>query len=96
MEQALACLASSSGAADPMTVVFNSKGEAVVENQFHIRDVQAPGCHVCGHQQGNAAIPEGVHSCGALLLAQITMYGSCLHCSRERIRAQALANRGRL
>ena len=55
-------LASSASPANPVYVVFYCHGEAVVDDVFHVRDVQASRRHVCGDKDVDPAsfeLPEG-------------------------------------
>ena len=76
------CLASPACTADAVAVVLHSQGEGVIQDELHVRNVQASCCHICGHQQGRAAVPERLHGCCALVLTEVAMNAGHLQAKR--------------
>ena len=49
------------------------RGDVVVDDGVHVRDVDAPGGHVGGHQDRHLPVPETLHDAVAVLLGQVSV-----------------------
>ena len=70
------CLSCAPCPANAVHIVLCCEREGVVDDKFHIRNVQTPGGNVCGNEQGHRSRFEGLHSLAPLLLADVSM-NSC-------------------
>ena len=58
-----------------MYVGLGGAGELVVDHVLYVGDVQAPGRHICGHQEPVLAGREPVQVLKTLLLTELDMMG---------------------
>ena len=80
------------GAADAVGVMFVVAGDVVVDDGVHVRDVDAAGRHVGGHEDGQFAVPEVLHDLVALFLGEVAV--EAVH--REAEAGQLVGQRGRI
>ena len=85
-----ALLFGAAGAADAVGVVLVLAGHIVVDDGIHVRDVNAAGGNVRSHQNGQLAVPEGLHDLVALLLGEVAV--QAVH--REAQPCQLVCQRG--
>ena len=64
-----------SSPADPVNVVLAMRGDVVVDDDIHVRDVQTPGCHV-GRQENRPGLGlELVQARQPLVLVHLAIQG---------------------
>ena len=70
VKQIAAALAlGAAGAADAVGVMFVLAGHIIVHHGIHIRNINAAGRHIRGHQHGDLPFAEASHNAVALGLA---------------------------